>query len=203
MVLANRLRAMTGVPACAGCSRPGKHLCGPCTRALSPAASPAIAGAAGVLAAWEYEGAARSLVLDLKLRGLKGAAGPLVDAMVAEVRATGLSGSVMTWVPGRSRDIRRRGFDHAAVLATGVARALGLPLASALARRTDPPDQTTLGADERRTNVEGVFAATGCTERIVLVDDLITTGATAAECVKVLRAFAPSVEVVVPCARGR
>ncbi len=203
MVLANRLRAVTGVPTCAGCSWPGRHLCGSCARSLVPAARPAIAGAATVLAAWEYEGAARSLVLNLKLRGLKGAAGPLVSTMVAEARAAGLSGSVVAWVPGRSRDIRRRGFDHAAVLAAGVARALGLPLVRALARRTDPPDQTALGAGERRTNVAGAFAATGCTERIVLVDDLITTGATATECVKVLRAFSPSVEVVVPCARGR
>ena len=203
MVLANRLRAVTGAPTCAGCSRPGSHLCGSCARSLAPAATPAVAGAATVLAAWEYEGAARSLVLDLKLRGLKGAAGPLVGAMVMEVRAAGLLGSVVTWVPGRRRDIRRRGFDHAAELAAGLAWALGFPLVGALARRTDPADQTTLGAGERRTNVAGAFAATGCAEKIVLVDDLITTGATAAECVKVLRAFSPSVEVVVPCARGR
>ncbi|MPZ68152.1 MAG: hypothetical protein GEU71_01305 [Actinobacteria bacterium] len=203
MVLANRLRAVTGAPACARCSRLGKHLCDSCARSLSPAATPTIAGAAQVLAAWEYEGAARSLVLDLKLRGLRSTAGPLVAATVATVRAAGLSGSVVAWVPGRRRDIRRRGFDHAAELATGLARALGLPLVGALTRRADPPDQTTLGAGERRANVAGAFAATGCTERVVLVDDLITTGATATECVRVLRDYAPSVEVVAPCARGR
>lgn len=156
-----------------------------------------------MLAAWEYEGAARSLVLDLKLRGLKGAAVPLVEAMAAEVRMAGLAGGAVAWVPGRARDIRSRGFDHAAVLAAGLAWELGLPLVAALTRLADPPDQTTLGAGERRTNIGGAFGATGYPRRVVLVDDLITTGATAAECVRVLRSSAPSVEVVVPCARRR
>lgn len=156
-----------------------------------------------MIAAWEYEGAARSLVLDLKLRGLRGAAGPLVEAMAARVRAVGIAGSVVAWVPGRTRDIRRRGFDHAAVLASGLSRRLGLPLVAALTRLADPPDQAALGAAARSLNVAGAFGASGCREPVVLVDDLITTGATATECVKVLREFAPSVEVVVPCRRGR
>ena len=169
-----------------------------------PAATPAIAGAATVLAAWEYEGAARSLVLDLKLRGLKGAAGPLVGAMVTEVRAAGLLGSVVTWVPGRKPRHPTARLRSCCRARGGSGAGVGVPARGQRSRAERIlADQTTLGAGERRTNVAGAFAATGCAEKIVLVDDLITTGATAAECVKVLRAFSPSVEVVVPCARGR
>jgi ComF family protein len=120
--------------------------------------------------------------------------------MVAEARRVGLTGDVVTWVPGRRRDSRRRGFDHAELLARGVARRLGLR-ATALLRATGArPDQTALSARDRRINLRGAFVARPCSRRVVLVDDLVTTGATASSCAAALRrAGAPAVDVLVAC----
>ncbi len=153
-----------------------------------------------MLAAWPYEGAARSLILELKLRGRRAAAVPLVEAIVREVGRQGLDGEVVTWVPGRRADTRRRGFDHAEVLARGVARRLGLRSRDLLSRTSTRPDQAGLSAVERRVNLTGAFESQGCRAPVVLVDDLVTTGATAIACASALAAAGvPSVELLVAC----
>lgn len=154
-----------------------------------------------MLAPWDYAGAARSLVLALKLRGRRSAARPMADAMYEEALACGLEGSVVTWIPGRKADIRVRGYDHAHVLAVEVGARLGLPVVRLL-HRTGPrrADQTALGRDDRWANLEGAFLAVTCPARVVIVDDLVTTGATAGAGGEALRrAGAPAVEVLAAC----
>jgi predicted amidophosphoribosyltransferase len=156
-----------------------------------------------VVCAWEYEGPPRALILNLKLRGDRAAAGPLVEGVLAAARRSGLAGETVTWVPGRPAGIRERGFDHAALLAAGVARELGLPACSLLRRRRAVSDQSELSAADRRINLENAFAAEACTGGIVLVDDLLTTGSTAEACARALReAGAAFVELLAPCRRS-
>ena len=195
------IQTLLGPPRCEGCGAPGGALCEPCREKLGrPVEVAALRGVDLVLAAWAYEGAARDLILALKLRGVRAAARPLVDGMRAQVMAQGLLGDVVTWVPGRRRDTRRRGYDHAEVLARGLATALGLPARPLLGRTGDPVHQTTLGAEARRANLRGAFSAERSPAAVALVDDLITTGATAEACATALRAAgAETVEVVVPC----
>jgi ComF family protein len=195
------LHGLLGPARCEGCGAHAGALCEDCREALGrPVDTTPIAGADRVLARWAYEGAARDLVLALKLRAARTAAVPLVAAMRGEVLSQGLLGDVITWVPGRRRDTRRRGFDHAEVLARGLARALGLDARPLIRRKAEPPDQTTLGAAARRVNLRGAFEAGPCPREVVVVDDLITTGATATTCALALRvAGAASVEIVVPC----
>ncbi len=153
-----------------------------------------------LLVPWSYANPVRGLVLDLKLRGLPAAALPLCEAMASDVWGRGLAGSVLTWVPGRSTENRRRGYDHAEVLARGVARLLGLPVRPLLRRVGPALDQTGLGAEERRKNLERVFSSRSASEAVVLVDDVITTGATLTACARALRAAgAHSVEALVAC----
>jgi predicted amidophosphoribosyltransferase len=160
-----------------------------------------VAGAASVVGAFAYEGAARSLILDLKLRHQRISARPLIDGMVAEVRRHGLVADVVTWVPGRLRDVLDRGFDHAKVLALGIASGVGLPSVRLLKRCRRSPDQASLSRDDRLTNLRGVFTAAPCEgAAVALVDDLLTTGATASACCRaLLAAGASSVEVVTAC----
>jgi predicted amidophosphoribosyltransferase len=167
--------------------------------ALRPGGPP-VPGAERVLAAWAYEGGARTLVLELKLEGARVAATALVDAMRDAVARSGIAAEVVTWVPGRASDIRRRGFDHAEVLARGLAAAVGLPAVQLLHRAAAARDQASLSRRERRRNLVGVFRSRECDRHVLLVDDLLTTGATAGACVSALRAGgARSVEVVVAC----
>lgn len=191
---------MLGPARCAGCGERSGWLCQACAERASPAPSPfQLSGITVAIAPWRYEGAARSLILALKLNAARAAAGPLIAAITASCRRAGVTADVVTWVPARREDATRRGFDHAEVLARGVAAGLGLPVARLLTRRGVQPDQTTLSRRQRLANLEGAFSATTpISSRVLLVDDLVTTGATAVACAGALRvAGAADVELAV------
>ena len=191
-----------GVETCVGCGAQHALLCAACrTRLEPPVGDTPVRGARQVLAPWDYAGAARSLVLALKLRGRRSAAAPMADAMCREALACGLESSAITWIPGRAADKRVRGFDHAEVLAGEVGARLGLPVMRLL-RRTGVrrADQSSLSRKDRWANLDGAFAATESPAGVLIVDDLVTTGATAgAGSVALLSAGAHTVEVLVTC----
>lgn len=185
-----RLATVFGPAPCASCGRREGWLCTDCVRDARPAtAGPPPSDVDRIVAAWAYEGGPRSLVLGLKLRHLSRAAGPLVVAMVDAARRTALDADRFTWVPARPSDISARGFDHAELLARGVARRLGLPATALLRRRGVQLDQSGLDRTRRLQNLEGAFVAPRTVpQRVLLVDDLITTGATATACARALKA---------------
>jgi predicted amidophosphoribosyltransferase len=172
-----------------------------CLRGLAAVRSPApVPPAEAVVAAWAYEGVPRALVLALKIRGLRPAAAPLAAGMVAAARSAGLRGAILVWVPGRRADMRRRGFDHAELLARTVAGELGLPARPVMTRLGRTPDQACLSRTARRRNLVGAFGARPCSGPVVLVDDVVTTGATVDVCARaLLAAGASSVEALAPC----
>jgi predicted amidophosphoribosyltransferase len=201
-----RMRIATGLAGalgsgCVVCRRTGAALCSACAAACEPVKVVApVDGLDRVLAPWAYEGAPRDLILALKLRGRRAAAEPLIDAIVRTAQSAALGAEVVTWVPGRPSDIRIRGYDHAEVLARGVAKRLGLPAHPLIRRVADPPDQTTLTAEQRHRNLKGAFVATTWPGKAAVVDDLVTTGATLTACAGALRATgATGVEGLVPC----
>lgn len=194
--------SMFGPAPCASCGRRGSWLCATCSEAARPpAATASVPGVDRVVAPWAYEAGPRSLLLALKLRHLKAAARPLVDAMVVSSWRAGLDGACLTWVPARPRDRAERGFDHAEVLARGIAARTGLPAVALLDRRGVQLDQSGLDRAARLDNLEGAFYACGSVpERVILVDDLVTTGATVTACAAALkRAGATYVSVLAAC----
>ena len=195
-----RFSDVLGQASCVGCGASGVVLCDRCFASLNRAHGGTVDGVERVLAGFAYEGVARGLVLGLKLRHRRGCGAPLVAGMARVVYRRGLLGSLVTWVPGRRRDILDRGFDHAALLARGVSRELGLRRRGLLVRTGRSADQTDLGRAERFSNLEGAFRARPVRGRVVLVDDLVTTGATAGACARaLLEAGATSVEVLAAC----
>lgn len=186
---------------CVSCALVGGILCADCRATVAPALRPPrVKHIERVIAAWDYDASARSLVLALKVRGRREAAAELGSALVERIWGVGLAVDVLTWIPARDRDVRARGFDHAELIARFVSRSLGLPLVSAL-RRTGPRlDQSGLNAEQRRVNQAGAFVARHVGRRVGVIDDLMTTGATLSDAGRGLReAGALRVEGLVAC----
>jgi ComF family protein len=92
---------------------------------------------------------------------------------------------VLVPVPMHPSARRRRGFNQAELLAKGVAEAAGAPLVRALGKTARTPPQSKTGHERRADNVRGTFRPSGpevAGRHVCLVDDLVTTGATAAAC---------------------
>jgi ComF family protein len=157
-----------------------------------------------------YDGLAKQCLRRLKydaafwvLDDLVGWLAALWRTCPASVRAA----DVVAPVPLHARRRRERGYNQSALLAEGLAKRVGVPFRDPLLKRTHSTDsQTRLTAAQRVHNVRGVFSvprpgrAQGA--RIVLVDDVMTTGATANECARTLMAAGAASVMVVTVARG-
>ncbi len=102
-------------------------------------------------------------------------------------------------VPISKQKAKLRGYNQSELLAEKAGKILGLPVNRCLSRVKDTPSQSRLTGTARRDMVQGVFALSGspCRGSIILVDDILTTGATAGECARLLlSAGADSVGVV-------
>ena len=98
---------------------------------------------------------------------------------------------VLTWVTTGRRRKRKRGYDQAQLIAEATARELGVKAQKTLRKiRHTPPQSTFRNAPQRRANVLGAYVVVDPTliagKRVLLLDDIITTGATASECAKTL-----------------
>ena len=114
---------------------------------------------------------------------------------------------VVTGVPLYPRRERERGYNQSALLASRLARRVGIPFRHRVLHRHRPTaTQTRLTAAQRVHNVKGVFSVPWprrvAGARIVLVDDVMTTGATANECARVLKAAGAAAVMVLTVARG-
>jgi competence protein ComFC len=107
---------------------------------------------------------------------------------------------VVTWAPTSKDRRRRRGFDQAELLARRVARELGLPSA-ALLRRAHGPPQTGRLAAERRVGPAFVVVAARVPSHVLVVDDVVTTGATLTAAARALRHAGAATVVGVAAAR--
>lgn len=125
---------------------------------------------------------------------------------VARLAAAAYALGTLVPVPLHRRRMRERGFNQSALIGSGVAQQLNLdfkPQGLRRARYTRP--QVELSAAERRANVQGVFAATEdfTDARVLLVDDVITTGATITACAQALYDAGAAAVVGVAVASGR
>ncbi|MBZ3908719.1 ComF family protein [Streptomyces griseiscabiei] len=190
---------------CGGCGRPRAVLCPECRAALTGAAPcrvrpvPEPSGLPVVHAAAPYEDAVRATLIAHKERGALALAGPLGTALAGAVRAGGDGPVLLVPVPSARRAVRARGHDPArriALAAAGQLRGTGTParVAGVLRQRRAVADQSGLDSRQRLDNLAGALeVAAGGTRlltggTVVLVDDLMTTGASLAEAARAVRA---------------
>ena len=159
-------------PRCGVCWAPGAG--GVCARCA--AAPPSFASLRAPL---RFTGAARRALLEAKFRGVTRVLEPLAMAAARLVPAAWEVDAVVP-VPLHPGRQRRRGYNQSQIAAAVVARELGLPLERSLLWRVRAtPPQARLSAQERATNLRGAFVAAGwAPPRLLLVDDVTTTGAT-------------------------
>lgn len=194
---------------CVGCGRPGRALCPDCTTLLlARPRTRTVSGVGVVISGLQYDGVARAAVLAFKNAGRTDLAGPLARALGAAAREAldpsaaprarplvdpflpaslrGLPQPVaLVPMPRTRRSAVERGYDPVTVLL----RRARLPATRLLSLQRQASDQAALTRAARLVNAAGSMRAASATAgaRVVLVDDVVTTGATLAEAARALR----------------
>lgn len=139
-----------------------------------------------------YEDSVRRAMLRYKFRGRRGCVRPF-SRLMAECAGEALAGrfDLITWVPVSRQRLHSRGFDQSELLAKGVAERLNMALTPTLRKKRHTGANSALdGREARSANVLGAFEAKNgaalAGKRVLLVDDIYTTGATLSECSRVL-----------------
>jgi ComF family protein len=141
-----------------------------------------------VRAPFAYAGAARTAVLNLKFRSGRYLVPLMGELMRGTVERHRAGFDLVVPVPLSQRRLRERGFNQAALLAERVAAQMQAPLADRLLTRVERASQRTLNAEQRLANLLGAFSCEGLPPdpQVLLVDDVVTTGATVSACADTL-----------------
>ena len=179
---------------CVGCGREGTYICKDCEIFLSEAeCNMKEAEPLSMMSVWEYEGLMEKLIYKIKYDGCSDIIGELVKKAFEKIDLRLPQYAVITFVPMHKKKEKYRGFNQAELIAQKVGEATGRPVAKFLEKIKDNRSQVGLNPQERTENVKGVFNPLSLLKSdfnkttVLLVDDVYTTGATMAECMKVLK----------------
>jgi len=198
---------------CIGCGADGSLICYSCRVSL-PRITPAIcpmcgrpqpsgmicpgcvnwrAEIDGIRSPFRFDGVVRQAVHQLKYRNLRALAAPLAELLDDYMRTSPVPGDVLVPVPLHRKRLRERGYNQSGLLARELGRLAHLPVVDDCLFREQytPPQARTSNVDERRSNVVGVFTCRDDRLRgnkVLLIDDVSTSGATLDACAAALKA---------------
>jgi ComF family protein len=202
------LLALLSPPRCAACDEPiALHgfLCAICDDGNAPLVDE-LAADVLVVAGGPYGGGVARAITRFKYGSRPELAAPLAARLFAALSTANIDGpAVFVPVPLHPHKLARRGFNQSALVAGHLARFFGWPCrARALVRTRDTTEQASLTREERLQNVASAIAPreTLATAHVLLVDDVVTTGATAMACVSALRDAGAGKVTVVAVARA-
>lgn len=142
------------------------------------------------IAAYRYEGIVRDCIHDMKYNGREWYADYFAAAMVEILEGENIGFDEITYVPMMKKKEKRRGYNQARSIALAIGEKTGKPCVCCLKRIKQEKSQTKLTAKQRRENIKGAFTPLELDltrKRVLLVDDVMTTGSTAMECAGILK----------------
>lgn len=194
---------------CLGCGREGAYFCQRC-RDILPFQSPPYCSACGksldhhpscddlapellaLHSVFRFEGVIKKAVHQLKYQNLRDIAAPLADFMAGYLKSNSLPGDALVPVPLHKSRLRERGYNQSELLAIGLHRLTGLPLFIDTLKKIKqtPPQANSLSVDQRRLAVVDSFRCYNGIKgrRVILIDDVATSGATLSACARTLTA---------------
>lgn len=173
-------------PLCPLCGLPyppgtPEHPCGPCKKGTYPF----LHRSYGL-----HEGSLREAIHLFKYRGLKALVEPLGTMLLEAYGALGASPDLLVPIPLTPQRARERGFNQSLLLCRWLSKRVGVPVRDVLLKLKDTPPQASLSGQERRRNLKGAFAVGDpravVGRRVLLVDDVFTTGTTLSEAARAL-----------------
>ncbi len=184
--------------ACPICGRRARALCAACVRALVPAGLiVAPLDVDEVVALYDYDPQVRRLVLAAKNGGRRDLLRALGSSIALRARSDGLIKDlhVVTWVPASRSGAQRRGYEQGRVLARAASRQLGVPSRRLLVRRR--AEAQSMRSRHERLVGPDLRCPLKVSGRVLVVDDVVTTGASIAAAARALRAAGADEVVVV------
>ena len=159
------------------------------------------------VAPFPYEGAVRESLHRYKFSGVTAYARTYAEFIGKCIDENRISCDIITWVPLSRKRLRKRGYDQARLIAEDLARRQQTECRQLLGKIKDNRPQSLTGSGEnRRANAAGAYVCTDPAgvkgKRILLVDDIITTGATLSECARILNE-AGAAEIIAAAAASR
>lgn len=202
---------------CLGCGKEGELICPSCQRKL-PRINPPICPRCGrpqpsgiicpacysqrheidgIRSPFRFEAVIRQAIHQFKYHNLRAIAEPLAVLLGDYLTAKPIPGEVLVPVPLHHRRLRERGYNQSELLARELGKLIGLPVAAnCLAReRHTPPQARTTSVSERQSNVSHAFTCHDqrCKDKkVLLIDDVATSGATLEACAAALKAAGAS-----------